>query len=422
MTNTLKPLDSFLAFAPPLVGDEEIAEVIDTLKSGWLTTGPKTERFELALAERLGSSRGLALNSCTAALHLGLKVLGVGPGQGVVTSPLTFASTAHAVGYVGARPYLADIEAESGNLDPEQVRRFLTEDCAPDAEGRPRHRVTGDVITTLMPVHYGGRPVDLDAFWRLAGEFRLNMLEDAAHAIGAAYKGLPIGHPGLKPAEAGDLAGLTAFSFYATKNMTTGEGGYLAAGRAELIEKARVLSMYGISDSRRIWGRYAPKGTWVYDVAELGYKCNMTDIQAALGLHQLEKLSDFIAKRRERAAAYDRALADFKHLVETPDPAAELESARHLYPLRLKPGALSVDRDRFIEIMRDHNLGTSVLFIPLHYHSYYRQTFDYKEGDFPAAEKFFAGLINLPLSPAHCLAEIERAAELTAGLLRKYSK
>lgn len=382
MTNPIA-LDNFMAFAPPLMGDEEISEIADTIKSGWLTTGPKTERFELALADYLGSGRGVALSSCTAALHLGLKVLEVGPGQGVITTPLTFASTAHSIMFVGARPFFVDIEPDSGNLDPDKVRRFLNEDCIPGPHGRPRHKVGGEIITTLLPVHYGGRPVDLEALWKLAIEFNLNILEDAAHAIGATYKNVPIGHRSLKPAEAVHLTSLSAFSFYATKNLATGEGGYLVGSRDELIDKARVLSMYGISDSRRIWGRYSPKGTWVYDVAELGYKYNLSDLQSALGLHQLKKLPEFIRMRRERAEIYNKTLAGLSDLVVTPAADPKSESAWHLYPLRLRSEALSINRDDFIELMRDHNLGSSVLFIPLHYHSYYKKSLAYEEGDFP---------------------------------------
>lgn len=422
MTKPPKALDKFLAFAPPLMGDEEISEIADTIKSGWLTTGPKTERFELALADYLGSGRGVALSSCTAALHLGLKILGVGPGQGVISTPLTFASSAHSIMYVGARPYFVDIDSDSGNLEPDKVRHFLSEECAPGPDGRPRHKASGDIISTLLPVHYGGRPVNLEAFWNLAIDFNLNILEDAAHAIGAVYQGLPIGHRDLKPAEAGHLTGLTAFSFYATKNLATGEGGYLVASRDELVEKARVLSMYGISDSRRIWGRYAPKGTWVYDVADLGFKYNLTDLQSALGLRQLEKLPEFIKMRKNHAEIYNQALAGLSDLAITPASDPKSESAWHLYPLRLKTEALNINRDDFIELMRDHNLGSSVLFIPLHYHTYYKKILGYQEGDFPESENFFSGLINLPLAPAHSPEQIGQAAELVASLLRRYKR
>ncbi|MDR1043987.1 MAG: DegT/DnrJ/EryC1/StrS family aminotransferase [Candidatus Adiutrix sp.] len=418
----IKALDQFLAFAPPLMGREEEAEILAAVRSGWLTTGPRAERFEQELAAFLGSGRGLAVSSCTAALHLGLKVLGVGPGQGVLTTPLTFASTAHAVCYLGARPYFADIDPATGNLDPGEVRRFFSEECAPGPDGRPRHGRTGDLIGTLLPVHYGGHPADLEAFWALAEEFRLDILEDAAHAIGARYRGLYLGHPDLKAARAEGSRGLCAFSFYATKNLATGEGGYLTATEPELLDKARVLSMYGISDSRRIWGRYAPRGTWVYDVAELGFKYNFTDLQAALGLHQLARLTDFNRRRAEHAAAYNEALEGLDDLVTRPEPRPGVESAWHLYPLRLKPGALSKSRDEFIEILRDHRIGSSVLFIPLHYHSYYRQALGYGEGSFPEAENFFKNLINLPLAPAHSPERIARAAEILAALLKKYRR
>lgn len=418
MTRAIKPLDQFLAFAPPLMGDEEISEVADTLRSGWLTTGPKTERFEEALAQTLGSGRAVAVNSCTAALHLGLAVLGVGPGQGVITTPLTFASTAHAVMYLKARPYFVDIDPETGNLCPTLTRRFLEEQCASGPDGRPRHKVTGETITTLLPVHYGGHPVDLAAFWSLAQDYGLNLLEDAAHAIGATYQGLPIGHRSLAADPAKSVA---AFSFYATKNMTTGEGGCLTAGQDELTEKARRLSMYGISDSRRIWGRYAPRGTWVYDVAELGFKYNMMDIQAALGLHQLQKLPGFIASRAAHAQAYNQAFQGLDQAI-IPTVRPEVRSAWHLYPLRLRPEAMTVERDEFIEILRDHNIGSSVLFIPLHYHSYYREALGYGEGNFPQAENFFKNLINLPLAPAHSPQRIAEAAELLAALLKRYAK
>ena len=419
--NNINKLDNFISFAPPLMAQEEIDEVADTLRSGWLTTGPKTERFEQELAAYLGSARPVAVNSCTAALHLGLTVLEVGPGQGVITTPLTFASTAHVIMYRQARPYFVDIDPRTGNISHQEIRRFFEDNCRRDADGRPRHKISGDLISTLLPVHYGGHPVELDELWQIAQDYNLNILEDAAHAIGAKYKGRPIGHQGLKP-DLDELKGLTAFSFYATKNMATGEGGCLASGDEALLERARVMSMYGISDSRRIWGRYAPKGTWVYDVADLGFKYNMMDIQAALGLHQLAKLPEFINRRSAHADVYNQTLADLEELVTLPATLSQVDHAWHLYPLRLKPQALNINRDEFIEILRDHNLGTSVLFIPLHYHSFYKKSLEAKEGDYPAAENFFKNLINLPVAPAHQPDEIRAAAEIIRALLLKYKR
>ncbi|MDR1921876.1 MAG: DegT/DnrJ/EryC1/StrS aminotransferase family protein [Candidatus Adiutrix sp.] len=422
MTSDIKPLDSFLSFAPPLMGEEEIAEVSETLRSGWLTTGPRTERFEKELAALVGAGQALAVNSCTAALHLGLQVLGLGPGHGVVTTPLTFASTAHVIMYQRARPFFADIDPATGNLSPRAVRRFLEEECLRGGDGLTRHRVTGDIVKAILPVHYGGHPADLAELWETALEWGLDMLEDAAHAIGAAYRGRPLGHSGLKPAAAGHLMSLTAFSFYATKNLATGEGGLLTGPEGDLMERARVLSMYGISDSRRIWGRYAPKGSWVYDVAELGFKYNMMDIQAALGLRQLEKLPRFIAARAAHAALYQRAFAGLEDLVRRPETKAGVDHAWHLYPLRLKPEALTIGRDEFIEELRAHNIGASVLFIPLHYHSFYRAALGYAEGSFPEAENFFKNLVNLPVAPAHSPERVGQAAEIAARLLKKHRR
>lgn len=419
----LKPLAEFLSFAPPLMGEEEIGEVSDTIRSGWLTTGPKTERFEKAMAAFVGANAALAVNSCTSALHLGLKVLGVEEGHGVVTTPLTFASTAHVIMHQKARPFFVDIDPKTGNLDPQKVQDFFERQCARDHSGRTVHRPTGLKIKAIMPVHYGGHPVDLASFWALAQEYNLDILEDAAHAVGAEYNGRPIGHPATKPAGAAHLKGLAAFSFYATKNMATGEGGLLTADDEELLARARVLSIYGISDARKIWGRYAPKGTWVYDVAELGYKYNMMDLQAALGLHQLAKLPEFIAARARRAEIYNQLFAEISDLVATPtvEPWAT-KPAWHLYPLRLRSENLSLGRDEVIEKMRALNIGSSVLFIPLHYHSYYQQALELGPGAYPAAENFFQNLINLPLAPAHSEDKIAAAAALIRDLLKSLKK
>jgi dTDP-4-amino-4,6-dideoxygalactose transaminase len=302
------------------------------------------------------------------------------------------------------------------------VLQFLETHCRFGPDGRPVHKETGLTIATILPVHYGGHPADLKALWEIAIKYRLTMLEDAAHALGSAIGNLPIGHPQLCPDQAKDLPSLAAFSFYATKNITTGEGGLLTCSEITFLERARRLSSYGISDARRIWGRYAPKGTWIYDVAELGFKCNFTDLQAALGLVQLSKLSNLQQARTQRAAIWTKALEPLSDLVELPVTRTGVGHSWHLYPLRLKPEALDIDRDTFFSALKALNIGTSVMFIPIHYHSFYRQTLGYKEDDFPTAEDFFRREISLPLSPVHSLPDIEQAAQLTAKLLKLYAK
>jgi dTDP-4-amino-4,6-dideoxygalactose transaminase len=420
----LQPLRRFLDFAPPSVGRLEADYVVEALASGWLTTGPRTELFERVMAEHLGTASALAVNSCTAALHLGLKVLGVGPGQAVVTTPLTFASTAHAAVHLGARPLLADVSHDTGNLDPDSVARLLDEDCDPGPDGRPVHRATGLTVSVLLPVHYGGHPADLPRLWEVAVRHRLHVLEDAAHALGSTLGGLPVGHPGHRPEAAAALGlhSLAAFSFYATKNITTGEGGLLTSSDPDHLERARRLSAYGISDARRIWGRYAPKGTWIYDVVEPGYKYNFTDLQAALGLAQMERLPELLFERARRASVWRERLDPLRAMVEPPSIRPGAGHSWHLFALRIRPDALDIGRDEIISALRDLNIGTSVMFIPLHYHSYYQQALGHPEGAFPVAEDFFRREISLPVSPGTPLEDIEAAASLVAGLLARHAK
>ncbi|MDR1084230.1 MAG: DegT/DnrJ/EryC1/StrS family aminotransferase [Deltaproteobacteria bacterium] len=416
----LTPLPRFLPFAPPLMGQRELKEIAGTLKSGWLTTGPKAERFEAAMAEYLGAPSSLAVSSCTAALHLALLVLNLKPGEGVITTPLTFASTAHAIIYCGARPFLADISPDTGNLDPQKVLEFIENECVTGPDGRPVHRASKVKITTLLPIHYGGHPADLPAFWSLAREYQLNILEDAAHATGTFLGDLPVGHPDLRPPQA--PPGMTAFSFYATKNLATGEGGLLTASSPLLLDRARKLSAYGLSDARRIWGRYAPQGTWVYDIEELGYKYNFTDIQASLGLVQLSRLRGMLEARRLRADLWTKILAELDDLVILPRERSGAKPSWHLYPLRVNTERLKISRDELIVRLRELNIGTSVMFIPIHYHSYYQKSLGYVPGSFPEAESFFQKEISLPVSPAASLKNIRSAANLTVNLIKTWAK
>jgi len=369
--------DTFLPFSLPTIGEEEIAEVVDSLRSGWITTGPKTKQFEEEFREYIGARHAIAVNSCTAGLHIALAALGIGPGDEVIVPTLTFCSTANVVVHLGARPVLVDV-GEDFNITPEAIERAIT--------SRTR---------AIIPVHYGGQPCDLDAIYSLAARYNLAIVEDAAHAVGAAYRGHKIGSDSLRLA-ASDLRVVTCFSFYATKNMTTGEGGMITTADDELAERMRLLSLHGMS--RDAWKRYTSTGSWYYEVLLPGYKYNMTDIQAALGIHQLRKLDDFIAIRRRYARMYDEGFADMPE-VERPIIHSDRTHTYHLYVIRLNLERLTIDRAQFIEELKALNIGTSVHFIPVHLHPYYRNTFGYRPGDCPVAERLYERIISLPLFP-----------------------
>jgi dTDP-4-amino-4,6-dideoxygalactose transaminase len=412
-----RKLGTFLRFAPPLLDREELLELKDTLDSGWLTRGPKCERFEEACLRELQAESTLALSSCTEALHLGLRALGVGEGDAVVTTPLTFVSTAHAVIHAGARPLFCDIDPADGNLSPALVREFLDAACAPGPDGSRIHRETGLRVGAVLPVHYGGFPADVEGFRGIASECRLHVLEDAAHAFGSLAGGRPVGSRALLRSPGPGLHALAAFSFYATKNVACGEGGLLA-GPETVLAKARILSAYGISDARRIWGRYAPRGTWAYDVEELGFKANFTDLGAALGLAQLRRFPEMQERRRRFAAIWSGALSGLAgDLVTLPEEIPGTRSAWHLYPLRLRAGRLAGGRDKAIERLRELNIGASVMFQPVHLFTYYRRALGHREGDFPQTEAFSASEISLPMSPANPVPLVEEAAETLRRLL-----
>jgi dTDP-4-amino-4,6-dideoxygalactose transaminase len=358
----------FLLFSTPAVGQEEMDEVADTLRSGWITTGPKTKKFEAAFRETVEAPDALGLNSCTAGLHLGLLALGVKPGDEVITTPMTFCACANVIEHLGATPRLVDVESDTLNIDPVAIEVAVT----------PRTRA-------ILPVHYAGHPADLDPIYDIAVGRGLAVLEDAAHALPARYKGRPIGS-GQNP---------VAFSFYATKNLTTGEGGMLT-GAPELLARARTLGLHGMS--RDAWKRYGPGGSWFYQVDEPGFKYNMTDLQAAMGLAQLRKLDRFQGRRREVVAAYNLAFRGVE-VLEIPTERVEVEHAWHLYVLRLRPGTLRIGRDQFIEELTARKIGTSVHFIPIHLHPYYRQKYQYRPEQFPVAYGNYQRMLSLPLHP-----------------------
>ena len=387
----------FLHFAPPLIGDEEIDEVVATLRGGWITTGQRAQRFEEDFRRYVGAPAALAVNSATSAMHIALAALGVGEGDAVVSTAMTFVSTIHVIEHQRATPVLVDVERDTLNIDPEQVEAAV--------RAHPN-------VKAIIPVHLYGHPADMDAIYDIAHRHGLAVVEDAAHSLPARHRGRMIG----AAPEGFDQPNLVAFSFYATKNLTTGEGGMLT-GPPELIDSARVWSLHGMS--RDAFKRYTSEGSWRYDVVLPGFKYNMPDVQAAIGLHQLERLDSMQRRRRAIVAQYDEALGQLPEL-ETPVARPEVESAWHIYLLRLRADGLSIGRDRFIEELRLRNIGASVHFIPIHMHSYYRDRYGLEPGRFPVAAGEFERMLSLPLSPAHTDQDVADVIDAVTDVVRAH--
>jgi perosamine synthetase len=356
-------------FHVPSIGEEEIAEVVDTLRSGWLTTGPKVGRFEREFAAAVGARHALALNSGTAALHLALEAVGVGRGDEVVVPTYTFAASGEVVTYLGARPVLADCQIETHNIDASTIEPCLT-----------------NRTKAIMPVHIAGQPCDMDPILELARRRNLHVIEDAAHALPATYKGRLVG----------TLSDLTAFSFYATKTLTTGEGGIVTTEREDYAARIKQMSLHGLSGDA--WNRYTDKGRWYYEIEAFGFKYNLTDLAAALGLQQLRRMREFHQRRQEIAAMYNDAFADLD-ACRTPREVSYGTHAWHLYVLELNLPALRIGRNEFVEHLRTQGVATSVHFRPLHLHPVYQATYGYRPGQFPAAEAAFERAVSLPIYP-----------------------
>lgn len=382
----------FLAYGLPLIEDDDIAEVVDSLKSNWITKGPKTMEFEKRFAEYIGAKYAIAVNSCTAALHLSLVAAGIGEGDEVITTPMTFASSANVILHAGATPVFADIDPVTMNIDVNEVKKKIT----------PRTKA-------IIPVHIAGHPCEMDELIALANEHQLFVLEDAAHAVYTKYKGQLVG----------SIGNATAFSFYATKNLATGEGGMVTTDDEALADKIRVLSSHGMS--RNAWNRYSASGSWFYEIQVPGFKYNMTDIQAALGLTQLAKLERMQGIREQIAERFN---TEFSKLPELEIPV-ELDYARHawhLYILKLNLDKLSIDRAQFIEELKEEQIGTSVHFIPVHMHPYYRETYGFKPGDFPKAEATFERIISLPLYPKMSVQDTEDVIDAVRRVVERFRK
>ena len=377
----------FLPFHRPSFGPEEEAEVVDTLRSGWVTMGPKTRRLEAAFREMLGVPYAVAVNSCTAALHLALKGLGVGPGDEVITTPLSFATTANVLVHVGATPVFADVEPDTLNLDPAAVAVRI-----------------GPRTKAIMPVHLHGHPCEMDGLEALARRHGLLLIEDAAHAIEATYHGRKMGANS-------DAA---AFSFYATKNITTGEGGMLITRRRDLADQAELLRLHGMS--RDAWKRYGSEGFRHWDILVPGYKYNLSDVHAAIGLAQLPKLEKFWVERQRLCERYDELLAGLPEVIR-PVVRCEVRSAYHVYNIRAKVEQLRWTRDQVMAAIQAEKIGLGVHFRALHLHPYYRDHFGFRRGLCPVAEAASDRLFSLPLYPGLSDADVRDAVAAVAKVL-----
>jgi perosamine synthetase len=392
----------------PDIREPEIAEVVDVLRSGWLTTGAVTRRFEDAFATMVGARHAIALNSCTAALHLAVNALNLRPGDGVLVPTMTFAATAEVVRYQRAVPVLVDCDPDTGNIDLAAAERLLTGDV-------PSHGVF-TTFAGIMPVHVGGHMVDVEAVRRLADAWRLWIVEDAAHAFPAAWR--------RRSTEAWHRCGestadVTCFSFYANKTITTGEGGMAVTPRDDLAERMRLMSLHGLSHDA--WTRYASDGTWDYQIIAPGFKYNLTDVASAIGLHQLARAEDMRQQRERIAQQYRHAFSTLDE-VELPLAPADRVHAWHLFPLALRLETLSVDRAQFIEELKQRGIATSVHWRPLHMHPYYRRVFGYRPEDCPNAAARFARAVSLPIFSAMTAADVTQVIAGVFDVAARYSR
>ncbi len=388
-----KPVrDNFLPFFLPTIEQEEIDEVVDALKSNWITTGPKTHEFEEMFREYIGCKHTIALNSCTAGLHLTLVAASIGERDEVITSPFTFAATANVIVHQGAKPVFVDIRRDTYNIDPGKIEAAISEKSR-----------------AIMPVHYAGQPCQMDEIMAIAKKYNLLVVEDAAHAFSATYKGKKIG----------TIGDITSFSFYATKIITTAEGGMITTDNDELAEKIRLLSLHGISHDA--WKRYSSEGSWYYEILYPGYKYNMTDIQASMGIQQLKKLDRLQEARRTIAGLYTTVFKDMPEII-APHIDEWVEPTWHLYPILINTDLLKIDRNTFIEALKAENIGTSVHFIPIHLHPYYRDRFGFKPGDFPESEYVYDHTISLPLFPRMTKADARDVIAAVKKIIEYYRR
>jgi dTDP-4-amino-4,6-dideoxygalactose transaminase len=383
----VRPKERFLVFGAPALADEDIQEVLASLRSGWIGTGPKVARFERDFAAYQGVEHVVAVNSCTAALHLSLLAAGLGPGDEVITTPLTFCATVNAIIHAGATPVLADVDPVTFNLDPQAVASSLT--------SRTR---------AVVPVHFAGRPCEMGALLPLVERHGLALIEDCAHAIETEYKGR----------KAGTFGDFGCFSFYVTKNLVTGEGGMVLARREADAARIRVLGLHGMS--KDAWKRFSDEGYKHYEVVEAGFKYNMMDLQAALGLHQLERVEPMWHRRQEIWRRYDRVLADLPITLPAP-PAPDTRHGLHLYTILVDPARAGVSRDGFLEAMTAHNIGVGVHYLSIPEHPYYRERFGWRPEEFPHAARIGRSTVSIPLSAKLTDADVDDVIEAIHRIL-----
>jgi len=382
----------FIPFHRPAIGEDEIRSVVETLESGWLTTGRKVKSFEDDFARYVGSKHAVAVNSGTAALHLALDAVGIREGDQVIIPTMTFAATAEVVLYFNAKPVLVDCERDTFNLDPGKIEAAIT-----------------SKTKAIIPVHFGGQPCEMDQILDIARKHNLRVIEDAAHALPAIDHGRTIG----------TIGDITCFSFYATKTITTGEGGMATTENPEWAERMRMMSLHGISHDA--WKRYTKEGSWYYEILYPGFKYNLTDIAAAIGIEQLKKCNEFWETRQRIAMNYAKAFADLQE-IQVPSCRNNVQHAWHLFVIQLNLERLKINRNQFIEALREKGIGTSVHFIPLHLHPYYRDKFAYKLEDFPNASAAFECIISLPIYPKMTEGNVRDVIVAVRKLVQEYRR
>jgi dTDP-4-amino-4,6-dideoxygalactose transaminase len=385
--------DKFLVFGAPAFGKEEIDEVVKTLKSGWWGTGPKTERFEKEFAKYVKAKYALGVNSATAGIHLALKSLGVGPGDEVITTPLTFCSTVNSIIHCGATPVFADVNLHDWNIDPKEIEKKITKKTK-----------------VILPVHLHGRPCDMDVIMRIAKKHKLFVIEDAAHAIEAKHKNKKIG----------TIGDMTVFSFYVTKNLATGEGGMITSNKKKLIQQARVFSLHGLS--RDAYKRYSVKMYKNYECIVPGFKYNLTDIMSSIGLYQLAKIDKNAKIRKKHWEKYNKGFANIEEVIAPAPEEKDTYHARHLFAILLDLQKLRITRDKFVDALIKRNIGSGVHFTPVHLHEYYRKTYGYKKGDYPNAEYVGERILSLPLAANLSKSDINDVIKTVTELVREFKK